>query len=182
MQNTRKKQNQNCDWSEELLINQCLDEIPASELSQLKQHLAECPHCRKLADTLTQMEQTLQQQLVGEPFPRPEIRTTLIRALKARANKNIFTQSWLFLKRLLEYRIPVYQAALSLGVVVVAMLVLNSSFFEKASTELPISYSPETVLSDSNMVNNTLQLIQQQPGGRNVREDSALTKFIVTTM
>jgi hypothetical protein len=83
-----------------------------------------------------------------------------------------------------EYRIPVYQA-LS-GAVLIALIFLAVKQFnftpEQKATGLHNVAQIETSLPAQMRVMDNLGIIDQQKIGQNVKDDTTLTRFIVTTM
>lgn len=46
-------------------------ELPAEEVAEVEQHLAACPRCRRLADSLLAESRALQQALQDDDPPTP---------------------------------------------------------------------------------------------------------------
>jgi len=178
-------QNQICKKIERLLIEDGIEGLSPEKEKQVQQHLSACVGCRHLQQTLNHMHRACRIAEEAALKPDPAIRSQLLQHLakKSKARTLFWVDFQATFQRVRDYRFSIYQMGLTLAVLLLVVLGIQQlSFEERTSMSMEIPNNIETVLADSNMINNALQIIRHHNGGRNVKEDSAVTKFIKTTM
>jgi predicted anti-sigma-YlaC factor YlaD len=186
MKKSNESPHTNCDEIEWLLVSKILDGITPDQNIKLEEHLKSCERCRSYQETLIVLQHTMQSGSVEKLEPDPAIKENIIKRMKAGKQREagVLTRIWLSTKAMFDYRIPAYQAVF--GLILVALV-----YFAVERTpsipeqEAPISHSltrmevpPPAEMS----VLDNLSVIDQQKIGRNVGEDTTLTRFIVSTM
>jgi anti-sigma factor RsiW len=186
MKKSNENPSLNCDDVEQLLIKRIFDELSQDENLLAEKHLKSCDRCRSYQKTLLNLQNSMRVGVGEKVTPDPVIRENIIRQMKAlRPEKaGIRRTSWQYVRNVFEYRIPVYQV-LS-GLVLIALIFLGVkqlSFSPDQETTEPQSLARiEASLPAQMSVIDNLEIIEQQKIGRNVKEDTTLTRFIVTTM
>ncbi|MBD3287347.1 hypothetical protein GF337_00950 [candidate division KSB1 bacterium] len=180
-----KQNGYKCDDIEKLLI---LDELDASEKSRVTLHLENCKRCRQFASDLENIRTGMDFSTEDSLQPSPHIRTNILERMnQARSTKRrSLTELRWKLKSVLEYRVPVYQAALS-GVVVLLIIL----FLQNPPTELQfvaedqfITAGQDSLVSvplNVNIIDN-IDSVPNQNGGWNSAEDSVFSRYIFPAM
>jgi hypothetical protein len=186
MKKSNEKPSVNCDKTEGLLIQKHFDKIRPDQSLSVEEHLKSCERCRSYQKTLSGLQTSMQIAAEDKLAPDPAIRQNIIRRIKTvRAEEaGILARGWQYIRSGFQYRIPVYQALF--GAVLIALI-----FF--GVRQLPFSPGQEgpawqgvarlqmPVSTEMSVIDN-LEIVRQQKIGRNVKEDSTLTRFIVSTM
>jgi hypothetical protein len=95
----------------------------------------------------------------------------------------IFKTTWQYIRAILGYRIPVYQALFSVALILVISLGVKQlpvPTEKKSPEQIGFAQMDESVSSQLNVI-ESLEIIDKQKIGRTAQEDSSLTQFIVTT-
>jgi hypothetical protein len=186
MKRSNERRHTNCDEVEWLLVSKILDGITPEQNIKLEEHLKSCERCRSYQETLTSLQKTMQTEAEEKLVPDPAIKENVIKKMKAvkQAEAGVFTRIWQSTKAVFEYRIPAYQAVLGLILLALVYFAIERSP-SIPEQEVPISHSltrmevpPPAEMS----VIDDLGVIDQQKIGRNVGEDTTLTRFIVAIM
>ncbi|MEJ2637409.1 MAG: zf-HC2 domain-containing protein [Calditrichia bacterium] len=121
MEKNERLYHKECRVAEDLLTKRMSEKLTDSEISHVKAHLDSCPQCRAFQDILLKMQETVGIEGKGELSPDPAIRENILRRMKAgRRRKRTNPVDLLrFMKQVLEFRIPVYQAALTVALVII---------------------------------------------------------------
>lgn len=175
-----------CSEIEELLIKQKMleNDLKISESEALKTHLATCKKCAKYQNILLNMERSVDIENEFRLAPNSEIKENLsarlrsknIRDQKAGSGQKIFFD-------FLRVKVPVYQAA-------VGMLLLFLVFYAVSDFGLGNQKESDTTsraqierpIADSLTMMQNIRLLESQKLGRNIKEDSLLIRFIVTSV
>lgn len=172
-----KTHSQVCQSVEDLLARRLLGDLNSAEKADLNRHLQNCSACQKVAVLLEKMPGTLQadaEQLAPHAETLPLIRAKLNQK-KGGQFKNIPG----FLSNVLQFRVPIYQAALG-----IALLLLLFIFISRPSIPADARMNRNLVpvqLADTTLKPDSLQK-SGQTVGRNIFEDSLLAKFLYTIM
>jgi hypothetical protein len=175
-----------CDGIEQLLIKKSLEELTDEESRLLQKHLRSCDRCRSYQSALLKLKDSMQICTEDKLAPHPSIRETVIERMKSLKPQEagFLGRAYQSVMRLFEYRIPLYQV-LS-GAVLIALIFLAVKQFsftaEQKTTELHNVAQVETSIPAQMRVMDDLGIIDQQKIGQNVKDDTTLTRFIVTTM
>ncbi len=179
------KNNITCQEIEDFIIKDYLDELNKKQRKLVLQHVYSCSNCSKYAETVHQISGSLQEDEYI-PQPDPEIRKHLLFTLKMKkANKErklVDFMNTIF--GFFEYRIPIYQAVLAVLLVAVLLFTVDSIVLPARSNRYSttnyfiIDYND---LPRSSIMNYP-ELLNEQKSGRNVKEDSILTRYMVTVM
>jgi hypothetical protein len=181
----QKHNKYNCDEIEKLIM---FDEINASNEHIVEQHLEMCARCRQFASILEniQAEMTHSQGKVLQPSPR--IRQKIIKQMKKkrRANQSTVSGILIRLKSLFEYRVPVYQAALTIvTLLLIILLVKQSPSPVQLNTDKQFRIAQQDTLNyrlfNLNIIENIDDISNQNIGQSSV-EDSIFSRYIFSSM
>jgi hypothetical protein len=186
MKDLHKNQTVKCDAVEELLIKQNFERLSEDENTVLQNHLKTCNHCQNYQNQFASLQSSIKISEKSPLKPDPAIRQSLLNrmeALKPRKHR-VIDSLWQKLLNLLEYRISVYQGLIGLACSILIFVVVHYLSFpnqhQPGSTRYELSIA-DTTFYQINVIKN-LQIIKEQKIGKNVREDSLLTRFIVSSM
>jgi hypothetical protein len=186
MKDLHKNQTIKCDAVEELLIKQNFESLSENENAMLQNHLKNCKHCQNYQNQLVFIQKSMSVSQKSQLKPDPAIRQSLMDRMNAVKHKRhrIGDLFWQRLLNLLEYRIPVYQGLIGLACSLLIFVAIH--YFSFSSHYQPNIPQYEMRMADTtfyqiNVIKN-LQIIEQQKIGKNVREDSLLTRFVVSSM
>jgi hypothetical protein len=176
----------NCDGIEQLLIKKSLEKLTDQENRLIQEHLRSCDGCRNYQSALLRLKNSMQINMEDKLVPHPAIRRTLIQRMRDLRSQEIgnLKGAYKSVMRLFEYRIPVYQALSGAVLVVLIFLAVKQFSFtaEQKTTGLHKVAQVETSIPAQMRVMDDLGIIDQQKIGQNVKDDTTLTRFIVTTM
>jgi hypothetical protein len=186
MKKSSKKPIDKCNEMEALLIRQNIESLSAAENILLQQHLKTCIHCQNYRRQLTNLQSVMAISQTSRLKPDPSIREIVMKQMLKRKpeTQGILNSFWQWISKILEYRIPVYQGLIGVacGLLIVILIryfpVSNQGGMDHSQHQLQIA---DTTVYQINVVKN-LQIIEQQKIGKNVSEDSLLTRFIVSAM
>jgi len=185
MKEPDKNPSKNCDEMESLLIKENLDELTTDENLLIKIHLKSCEHCRSFKNALLDLQNSMRIGAKQKPVPHPAIRQNIIRQMKTKKAKEagVFKSGWQYIRGILEYRIPVYQALFSVALILLFSLGIRQLPFpiEKKPQEQRGFAQLDVPISSQMNVIESLEIIDNQKIGRNAQEDSSLTQFILST-
>ncbi len=186
MKDLHKNQTMKCEAVEQLLIKQGIERLSADENSLLQNHLKTCIHCQEYQNQLVSIRSSITINQKSPLKPDPAIHQSLMNRMKTlKPNKQWFFDSfWQRLLNVLEYRIPVYQGLIGLACSLLIFVVINYFSFSSQHQAVTPQYEmrmADTTFYQLNVIKN-LQIIEQQKIGKNVSEDSLLTRFIVSSM
>lgn len=186
MKYSHKNQTVKCDAVEELLIKQNFESLSEDKNTLLQNHLKNCKHCQDYQNQLASLPSSITISEKSLLKPDPAIRQSLLNRMKALKPKKhrVFDSLWQKMLSILDYRIPVYQGLIGLACSLLIFVVIH--YFSFSNQHQPGSPQYELSMADTtfyqiNVIKN-LQIIEQQKIGKNVREDSLLTRFIVSSM
>ena len=176
----------NCKQIEELILKQKTDIITQDEIKQIESHIANCSSCKTFYLTVSKIEANMEFDSNAYLQPNPTIRENVIKNLKDRSifKKQRYLNLIDFVRSILDYRIPVYQAGLAVLIIIFLVTYgfdFSKSLIDKNSTKSPTSQKVEYPVSDEYMI-ETYPDLNNQKVGINVREDSILIEFIYTSM
>ncbi|MFQ5583490.1 MAG: hypothetical protein ACE5GL_03540 [Calditrichia bacterium] len=186
MRQGKKKIKSICEIVEELLLKENIEALNQEEIQLMNEHLKECNHCTQIAQTLKNIQQAMATPAESLPTPDNHTRQHLLHRMASAhtADKATRTNRLNRIKPILEYRIPLYQVVLAL------FLTLFIFFATKRIAQQKHPNAPiftETTLQKSptpgqlNIVDD-FRIISEQKIGVNAREDSLLTRLIVSLM
>ncbi len=148
--------------------------------SQIMTHLASCDECRRYAEMLNLFEdhyaiENMENRIEPDPEILNNLRAEMIQK-QDQENKIKFK-----IKRIIEYRVPVYQIAAAAAVIFFLFFAVDKIPEPDQDTH-PASqgkFLPETTeLAQINLM-DSLMLSSLKNVGRNALEDSAITKYLV---
>lgn len=186
MEKSNESPNMRCDKIERLLVNRLLGDLTTDENLSVEGHLRICPQCRSYQIALLNMQNAMQAEGEKRLTPDPAIRENVIRRMRAARSREagILGNVLGSFRRAFAYRIPVYQAALGVALIVVMSLTLRhlpSSALQEPSEVRPLVRLEMPPPSEISVLDN-LEVVRQQKIGRSVREDTTLTRFVVSGM
>ena len=149
----------------------------------VKKHLQSCEHCQNYQQVLLKLKNV---SMNDGLIPNPRIRKHIIQRVKEKRATTAVTwkNSWQHVKNIFEYRIPVYQALVGAAFILIIFMMsnkLSSSMFPKSTKEYRFTNVEIPVASQMNVINN-LQSFEHQKIGKNVKEDSVMSQYIVPAM
>ena len=184
MKKTNENFNIQCDEIEHLLVKKDVEGLTPEEDVLLENHLRLCKRCRSYQNALLSVRNSVQIDSEEKLVPDPAMRQNIIQRMKTLRPEQagIFKSSWQYIRNMLEYRIPVYQTLLGIVLILLISFSINTLFLttERASSKLPSFAQMEPLVSSQMSVLNNLEIIDQQKIGISVKEDTSLTRFIVT--
>lgn len=186
MRKLHKNQTIKCEEIEELLIRQNIENFSEEENSILQNHLKTCKRCQSYQNQLTFIQTSIPISQKSPLKPDPAIRQAVINKINTfKPQKyNIVDSLWQRILNILEYRIPIYQGLIGIACSLLIFVAINYfSLSSQRELERPRyqNMMADTTFYQINVIKN-LQIIEQQKIGKNVREDSLLTRFIVSSM
>lgn len=175
MNRKNKDQNVTCGQIQTHLIEHTTENLT----TDIRSHLDICPECRQFAEILGIATRVA----ADEPLVLdPAIKSNLMKKIKNEAGESPSIKEKIH--SLMTYRIPAYQALVAAAVVLIIVFAAvelshqstiptrTSSIEESKNNVDPADYSRDSLAAR----------IDQAKIGRNVLEDSAITKYLVTTM
>ncbi len=186
MKKSDENQRKECEKTERLLVEKQHKKITESDIRFIKNHLSSCSLCQNYQTTLQTIEHAVQIDPNLELTPDPLIRNNIIKKMKSLKPEKVTLAEkiWFGLKHILAYRIPVYQACFgAVSVILIVFLInklpmgIDQDFPGQQEYTQPSGLIP----AQTNAIKN-LEIINRQQIGRNVKEDTLLTKFIVNVM
>jgi len=173
----------NCTDIENLLIKRLNDNISASEIVILQEHLDSCRQCQDHGETLLKLKSEMQINSGKKIVPDPAIRKYIMKQM-TKGEEGVIKKLWRSVGSIFEYRIPVYQGIIGIAVSIFVLLAAqNLPFIQKQeSPNINALEDYQDQSLEQIYVLNDLRVIDHQKIGINVKEDTILTQFIVTTM
>ncbi len=178
MKRANRQKSSDCPEVEQLLLKQQNETLAETERVRVEAHLATCSHCQQFGQNLQKLHASLAVEQEGLT-PDPAIRDNLlqrIRAVKMR-KRHVVPSRW---RRLMDIRIPAYQAALA--VLVVGLLIF---IFDRVPLPaVPRPAPPNATISVQPQIRvpfhvvDYLGVLARQKIGMTVSEDSLLTRYI----
>lgn len=186
MKKSVKKSISKCDEIEAILIRQQVESLINEENSLLQEHLKTCLHCQNYGRQLANLHSAMAIDQGSPLKPDPSIRQIVMNQMRKRKpeKQGILNSWWQGLSKILEYRIPVYQGLIGVACgLLIVVLIRYFPLSNQPKLEPPPfqSQMADTTVYQINVIKN-LQIIEDQKIGKNVMEDSLLTRFIVTAM
>ncbi len=186
MEKSNENPKANCDDIQRLLVNRISDELSRDEDRLVEEHLKSCGHCRAYENTLLNLKESMRVGTGEELVPDPAIRENILRRMKTLQPQEtgILRSTWQYVRSVFEYRVPVYQT-LS-GLALIALIFLATKQISVSPDQRPpeprsLVRMEMPVPTQMSVVDN-LEIIDKQKIGRSAKEDTALTRFIVSTM
>jgi hypothetical protein len=148
--------------------------------SKIMMHLASCDECRRYAEMLNLLaEQYAIENMENRIEPDPEILNNLRAEMIQKQDQQ--TKIKFKIRRIIEYRVPVYQIAAAAAVIFFLFFAVDKipepdQDIYPASQEKFLSETTE--LAQINLM-DSLMLSSLKNVGRNALEDSAITKYLV---
>jgi len=186
MRKSNNIRNSKCEHIEDLLIKQNLEELRENEKNLVQEHLTTCINCRNYQQQLADIQNTMTVSQKSPLTPTPSIRQTLFNQMKNKKLKkhSALKAPWQWLLEILEYRIPVYQGLICFACILLIFIASNYFSFSNQHDSVTSQYNKMTIDTTFYQINviKNLQIIEQQKIGKNVSEDTLLTRFIVSSM
>lgn len=170
-----------CAKIEKWLIERLSESLAPEIEAQVDDHLAHCASCRQFQAHLEQVQATLHCDGERPVSPNTAIQARLRARLRERAKSRRPSLGAVF-QRIVTYRIPAYQVALALIVVVFLTMWFGQSPQTETPSpgmiEIPTQIAVPQEVDDSSLL-AYLDLMKEQKPGRTVAEDSVLTRYLV---
>jgi hypothetical protein len=186
MKKIDRNKDPSCRKCETLIIKKKIEGLDSMEEKKLNSHLLKCSHCRDYQKTVD-LVKTAIQTYPNVPMERDEsIRRLILNRAKSKqtTSSNILEDILLKIKSLFEIKIPVYQAVI--GVIILFFLLFlidlpSNRFMENGISQIDSSSQNQQIDLPYNVI-ESLDFFLKQKIGKNVHEDSLLTRFIVSSM
>jgi hypothetical protein len=175
-----------CAKIESLLLSGDFKNLELSERNLITEHLQRCENCRNLRETINAFEKTGSVPPTNNLLPLGEIKKSLLKRFRLLNHEYSNKKSglWDIIREALNHRIPIYQA---MGVVVILVI----SFF--LLIQKPVKPVADSSASISSNQTDTVQFraldvfvnlnyLNQEKSGRNLEEDSLLTRYIFRSL
>jgi len=176
----------NCDDIEGLLIQSHFDEVTRNQSLSVEEHLKSCDRCESFQNTLSNLQNLMQIGVANKLTPDPAIRQNIVqrmRTAKSLEAKN-YRSAWRYLRNIFQYRVPVYQTLFGIILILLIFVALRQfslSGNQRTPTKQSLTQIEAPILYQLSVADN-LEIIGRQRVGRNIKEDTTLTRFIVTAM
>lgn len=174
-----------CDEIEKLLM---FGEIDTNNADIVALHLQKCNRCRQFASNLESIQSSMPHSHDNSLQPAPHIRQEIIHHIKKkrRANQSTTPAIWARLKTLLEYRVPVYQAALTIATFAIIILLANQAPIPfHVSTDNSLKIVQQDTLDYRLFNMNIIENINEIPIhniGQSSAEDSIFSRYMFSSM
>lgn len=181
-----KKHRKICETVEELLIQQSVTALTEKDAALVREHVQACPDCRLFESQLAEMQQSEKFEKDETLVAHPEIHAALtqrLNELKQQNRESIFSSTWERVRRIFEYRIPVYQGILGAAVIAIIFLFFQNFNVKSISQGNQQIVPPvETNQFTNVQVIHDLKIVDDQKIGTSVSEDTLLTKYVFSVM
>lgn len=166
----------------DLIAKQYKVTLTGDEAGRLAAHLDECPECREAAAVWMRLHETLNAPAAGDVVPDPQLQRQLRRHLRRRhyPTRKGIAPIWKGLQHLLNLRVPLYQAAL--GILLLLALFYFSDPLPPNSGESAAPFQNVQFLADSTERSDTLQIDTSRQPGRSIKDDSLLSRFMTPVL
>jgi len=180
---SKSQQESVCGLVRQLILSDphTLSEIEKDEIDN---HLRICDRCTKYTEFQMRLVKNLNTLPDNELIPDPDIKANLSQKIASKKKRVLPAHFYQRLRTLVDYRIPVYQAALAVFFAFIVYFGINALsqsqiHYSNVSQEM-ISFSDSSAIN-LNIIEN-LNSIRNQNIGRNVAGDSILANFIVSSL
>jgi predicted anti-sigma-YlaC factor YlaD len=186
MKNPNERKAPSCDQVEKLLVSRTCDRLTEGEEQRIREHLAICARCRDYQTALDDVVKAVKPQDEGKLVPNPAIRENILERMRMLKPEEIGIprKTWEFARSAFAHPIPVYQAVLGAALIFLLSLGLRhlpSSAVREVSPPRPLVRMETSLPSQLGVIDN-LEIVKHQRIGQSVAEDTALTRFIVSSM
>ena len=185
MNKTQQSKKDNCENFQKRILMKINDKSALESEKALNNHINECPDCKHFVKSLQLVQGQMQRSPLENLKPRPQILKNIVNKLqlkqeiKRKENESV----WDRLIKILEYKIPVYQAVSSLLVIMFLFIFLYSQF--SSSGDIPYSMDRSGSLKGPNASElyalDSLHSLKLERG-QNATEDSVLIGFLVPSL
>lgn len=184
MSKSNERASKNCEAFEDILIKRQTGFISEKDEIALKRHLKSCDNCQKLETTLVRMQKLAAEPYRHMPKPNPVIQRNLREKVKRLqpVRENYAQKIWSAFKSILDYRVPVYQVVSGVAIFLICFFVWRSFFEAEANSKLRFSSVAQLDTVRSVPFDSMNFSPDDSAQSSNVREDSMLIKFVVTSM
>lgn len=168
-----------CKEMDELITKEISNTLPRRERAAYQRHLKHCPECAHTVQMMAELPGHLQEMTLQ---PNPHIQQQLRERMR---RKSALKKSGLgmpagFLLDFFRVRVPVYQAALAIGVFIMALAFANNITINNDPPNINMAHQAQ--IADTTLILDTLSTVIPEKVGRNIKEDSLLARFIMTVM
>lgn len=171
-----------CADAADLIAKQYKVALTGDEAGRLTAHLDECRECREAAAFRMRLHETLDAPAAGDVVPDPQLQRQLRRHLRQRHHsaRNGSASVWNGLQRLLNLRVPLYQAAV--GILLLLALFYLGDPPPPNNGEDAAPFQNVQFLADSTERSDTLQIDTSRQPGRSIKDDSLLSRFMTPVL
>ena len=169
-----QSQKDECMRIEDLILRTSEKDWSDSEKQRINRHVANCQSCRHVLHSFSVFEQNLNPELHPEINPSPQIRVNALRHMTNHGD----IQKRGFMHHLFGVKIPVYQAAAALLILLTSISVINSRRGMVRSKQSAISEWMTYKEQSGYAANPVQQYADSSQIGRNVLEDSLIFRSL----
>lgn len=178
MKKSNKQSPSDCPEVEQLLIKEQNEVLAESERIRVERHLETCVHCQQFRQNLQALPALLSVER-EELTPDTAIRENLLQRMRSlhTVKRHAAPSRW---RRLMDIRIPAYQAALAVLVVGLLIFAFDRIPLTRVSPfrqQKEMTSVQQQIRMPFNVV-DYLSVLARQKIGMTVAEDSLLTRYI----
>ena len=181
-----KKIKAECKIVQDILINKKRDQLLPAEKSRISNHVKSCQSCGEFQENLIYLRDGMRVDEKLQMEPRNLTRQVLVSRFGKIHKKpdSKYLKLLAKIRLLFSYRIPLYQAMAATAVVSLFILFLSQSYLQKGSGDYPAVLSAVHDSVDVGImdVRINLNFLDENKTGRNLKEDSSLTRYITTSL
>lgn len=181
-----KKFKAECQNVQNILLNMQQDHLLSTENSRIRKHMKYCQSCREFQENLNYLRAGMRVDAKLKIEPRKSTRQVLVSRFREVHRKTDpgFLKFLEKLKLLFSYRIPLYQALAATVVVALFILFFSQSYIQQEAGKIPGALSTVHDSIDVGLMDIRINLnfMDENNTGRNLKEDSSLTRYITTSL
>lgn len=181
----KSKDSNVCEEIKRFIIEQQGEELIGSQDRLIYDHLNACQNCFTYYQTVLKMEESFIYDDL-DLRPDPMIRRNLISRLRKKKIEREMGLRRYFNKLfdIFEYRIPIYQAVFAFFILFALIFTIDQASISQRPAGLDGTtylYMDQTIFINTPSMDN-INFIEEHTCGRNVKEDSILTRYMVSSM
>jgi hypothetical protein len=173
-----------CNQIEKILIENQWQNLTAEKKKSIRQHLENCESCKQLQKTIADFEEAMSIKYNSPLLPDPAIQLQIIKKIKNKQKKSLISQIKDWVLAIVNYRIPVYQAGISI-IIIFLFIALVKNFALSERKHLPeqavYEISAPNIVTQINVLNLN-EVVENQKPGTSAKDDTLLLKFFHAAM
>jgi anti-sigma factor RsiW len=171
-----------CKTVEDLLIRSGDEDLTPEERLVVAEHVNGCEQCARFRDLLSR----IRNDIGRHPHAPESLRRNILARAHAAMNARKAPEPapapgvWQTLKNVLNYRLPLYQPAAVIAILIAIVTIFSP--VKRTSQENENLYMLARTYSEKIWVVDNMFHISEQNTGSSVEEDSSIVKYVVPTM